>query len=108
MIPSTANVAIPAARPERRMSGSPTRRAKAPPTPAAITSDGTFPTVVELRKSKRYGMVAGFSSSGTDSTPAAHTPTAKKLMCPNESTPELPTNVYSATTIETETSALMK
>ena len=37
-------------------------------------------------------MVAGFSCSGIESTPAAHTPTAKKLMCPNESTPELPTN----------------
>ena len=56
-----------------------------------MRSDGTFPTVVELRKSKRYGIVAGFSASGIESTPAAQTPTAKKLMCPNESTPELPT-----------------
>ena len=91
MIPSTAKVAIPAARPESRISGSPTRSANTPPTAAAISSDGTFPTVVELRKSKRYGIVAGFSASGTESTPAAQTPTAKKLMWPNESTPELPT-----------------
>ena len=91
MIPSTAKVAIPAARPESRMSGRPTRSAKTPPTAAAIRSDGTFPTVVELRKSKRYGIVAGFSASGIESTPAAQTPTAKKLMCPNESTPEFPT-----------------
>ncbi len=91
MIPSTANVAIPAASPESRMSGSPTRSANTPPTTAAMRSDGTFPTVVELRKSKRYGIVAGFSCSGIERTPAAQTPTAKKLMWPNESTPEFPT-----------------
>ncbi len=43
----------------------------------------------------------GFSVIGTESTPAVHAPTETKLMCPNESTPELPTNVYSATTIAT-------
>ena len=32
-------------------------------------------------------MIAGFSSTGIDRTPAAHAPTATKLMCPNESTP---------------------
>ena len=90
-MPRTANVAIPAASPDRRMSGKPTSSAKTPPTAPAIRSEGTFPTVVELRKSKRYGIVAGFSCSGTVRTPAAQTPTAKKLMCPNESTPELPT-----------------
>ena len=52
-MPSTANVAIPAARPESRINGRPTRSAKTPATTAAIRSDGTFPTVVELRKSKR-------------------------------------------------------
>ena len=36
-------------------------------------------------------MNAGFSCSGTESTPAVHTPTATKLMCPKESTPEFPT-----------------
>ena len=108
MISSTAKVAIPAARPERRISGRPTSSAKTPPTSAATRSDGTLPTVVSLRKSKRYGMNAGFSCSGTESTPAAQAPTATKLMCPNESTPELPTKTYSATTIETATSALMK
>ena len=92
MIPSTANVAMPAARPESRMSGSPTTSAKTPPTTAAMRSEGTLPTVLEPRKWKRYGIVAGFSATGTESTPAAHTPTAKKLMCPNERTPELPTN----------------
>ena len=64
---------------------------RTPPTAAAIRSDGTFPTVVELRKSKRYGIVAGFSCSGIERTPAAQTPAAKKLMWPNESTPEFPT-----------------
>jgi len=91
VIPSTANVAMPAARPDSRINGNPTRRAKTPPTAAATRSEGTLPTVVELRKSNRYGIVAGFSASGTESTPAAQTPTAKKLMWPNESTPELPT-----------------
>jgi hypothetical protein len=91
VIPSTAKVAIPAARPESRMSGSPTSSANTPPTASAIRSDGTFPTVLELRKSKRYGIVAGFSCSGMERTPAAHTPTAKKLMWPKESTPEFPT-----------------
>ena len=38
------------------------------------------------------GIVAGFSSLGTERTPAAQAPTATKLMCPNERTPELPTN----------------
>ena len=37
-------------------------------------------------------MIAGFSSTGTESTPAAQAPTATKLMWPNETTPELPTN----------------
>ena len=53
MIPSTAKVAMPAARPESRISGSPTSSANTPPTTAAIASDGTFPTVVELRKWNR-------------------------------------------------------
>ena len=35
-------------------------------------------------------MIAGFSASGTDSTPAVQAPTATKLMCPKERTPELP------------------
>ncbi len=35
-------------------------------------------------------MIAGFSPVGTVSTPAVHAPSATKLMCPNDSTPELP------------------
>ena len=53
-------------------------------------------------------MIAGFSLAGTERTPAVHAPSATKLMWPNETTPELPTKMYSATTIETMTSALMK
>ena len=34
---------------------------------------------------------ADFDSSGIVITPATNAPTATKLMCPNESTPELPT-----------------
>ena len=53
-------------------------------------------------------MIAGFSAAGTDRTPAVQAPSATKLMCPKETTPELPMNAYSATTIATLTSALMK
>jgi hypothetical protein len=52
--------------------------------------------------------VIRFWSSGTVSTPAVQAPTATKLMCPNESTPELPMNTYSATTIATLTSVSRK
>ena len=91
MISSTPKVAIPAASPESRISGRPTISAYAAPTAAAISSDGTLPdAVVSPRKSARFGMIAGFSSTGIDRTPAAHAPTATKLMCPNETTPELP------------------
>ena len=91
MISSTANVAMPAARPESRISGSPATSANTPPTSAASRSDGTFPTVESPRKPKSDGIVAGFSSTGTESTPAVQAPIATKLMCPNERTPELPT-----------------
>ena len=37
-------------------------------------------------------MIAGFSAVGTERTPAVHAPSATKLMCPNDSTPELPMN----------------
>ena len=53
-------------------------------------------------------MIAGFSAAGTDSTPAVQAPIATKLMCPNETTPELPTKTYSPTTIATFTSASVK
>ncbi len=35
-------------------------------------------------------MATSFCSFGTVSTPAVHAPTATKLICPNERTPELP------------------
>ena len=92
MISRTPNVAIPAARPDRRISGRPTTSAYAAPTPAATASEGALPTVVWRRKPARLGMIAGFSATGIERMPAAHAPTATKLMCPNESTPELPMN----------------
>ena len=49
-----------------------------------------------------------FDSSGTVITPAANAPTATKLVCPKEMTPELPTKTWIATTIATLTSALRK
>ena len=57
----------------------------------AVLRDGTFPTVESPRNPKSDGIVAGFSSTGTDSTPAVQAPIATKLMCPNDRTPELPT-----------------
>ena len=63
------------------------RGARTPRRPrAASASDGTLPTVVSREEARtRFGIVAGFSSLGTERTPAAHAPTATKLMCPNES-----------------------
>ena len=42
-------------------------------------------------KGKRDGITPGFTSVGTVISPEANAPTATKLTCPNESTPELPT-----------------
>ena len=83
---------MPAARPESRISASPTTSAKTAPASAASASEDTLPTVRSRRKDARFGMIAGFSDTGTASTPASHAPTATKLMCPNERTPELPMN----------------
>ena len=91
MISSTAKVAIPAARPDSRISGSPTRNANSPPSPAASSSDGTFPIVWSRRSGKSVVSTPFFDSSGTVITPEANAPTATKLIWPNESTPELPT-----------------
>ena len=91
VISSTAKVAIPAARPDRRISGIPTAAASTPPTSAASPSEARLPTVWSRRIGKRSGSTAAFSSSGTVSTPAQNAPTATKLIWPKESTPELPT-----------------
>ena len=39
-----------------------------------------LPTVVSERKPKRFGIVAGFSSTGTERTPAVQEPTATNAM----------------------------
>ena len=91
MISSTAKVAIPAASPDRRISGRPTSSAKTPPTAAASASEATLPIVCSRSSGKSSGSTPVFDSSGTVITPAANAPTATKLICPNESTPELPT-----------------
>ena len=90
MISSTANVAMPAARPESRISGIPTRKAKRPPAAAAITSDQKFPTEWSPITPKTFGRMLDFVSCGIDSSPDAYAPTRKKPICPNEITPELP------------------
>ena len=91
MISSTPKVAMPAARPERRISGSPTRAAKVAPTAAAASSETTFPDSRSASHGKRLGRSALFSSAGIVSTPAVHAPTATNATWPNETTPELPT-----------------
>ena len=91
MISSTANVAIPAASPVRRISGRPTANANRPPSTAASRSEGTSPIVWSRRSGKSVVSTPFFESSGTVITPAANAPTATKLICPNEITPELPT-----------------
>ena len=62
--------------------------------------------------SRRSGNICGrtpvFDSSGIVITPAPNAPTATKLICPKESTPELPTKTQMATTMATETSAFRK
>jgi hypothetical protein len=50
VISRTPKVAIPAARPESRINGSPTANAKIPPTTAASASEATLPTFVVRRK----------------------------------------------------------
>ena len=91
MISSTANVAMPAARPESRISGSPSTSASTPPTSAASASEGIVPSVWSRRIGKSSGSTPDFDSTGIVITPEAKPPTATKLICPNESTPELPT-----------------
>ena len=62
-----------------------------PPTSAARASEGTLPSVWSRRIGKRSGSTPVFDSTGIVITPEAKPPTATKLICPNESTPELPT-----------------
>ena len=99
VIPSRAKVAMPAARPESRINGSPATSAKAPPRPAASASDEALSIVWWARNGNRSVRMFGFVSVGTVISPAEKAPTATKLACPKESTPELPTNTYSATTM---------
>ena len=91
VISRSANVAMPAARPDRRISGRPATKANIPPSAAASTSDQMFPIVWSRSSGKSSVRTPFFDSSGTVMTPAANAPTATKLVCPKERTPELPT-----------------
>ena len=79
MTPSTANVAMPAARPERRISGIPTTSANTPPRTVAKASDATLPTECSPRNENSPGVIVGFNATGTVITPAVKAPTATKL-----------------------------
>ena len=75
MISSTANVAMPAASPERRISGSADEeRERRRPRRAASTSDGTLPIVLSRSNRKRSGSTPVFDSTGIVSTPLANAP----------------------------------
>ena len=50
-----------------------------------------MPSVWSRRIGKSSGSTPDFDSTGIVITPEAKPPTATKLICPNESTPELPT-----------------
>ena len=82
---------IPAARPESRISGIPTTNANTPPSAAARRSEGTLPIEWSRRIGKMVVSTPFFDSTGTVITPAANAPTATKLICPKETTPEIPT-----------------
>ena len=69
VISSTANVAMPAARPESRISGRPSTSASTPPTSAASTSEGTLPSVWSRRIGKSSGSTPDFDSTGIVITP---------------------------------------
>ena len=90
MIPSTANVAIPAGRPESRISAIPTTSAYTSPTAAASASDGTMPTVWSRSSGNRFGTTKLFCCAPSVISPARYAPSATKLMWPKEITPELP------------------
>src|SRR3954468_4153585 len=98
---------MPAGRPERRISGSPTTSAETQPAAAAGASDGTSPTCEWRMTGKRPGTVKAFVFGSIEMSPARYAPAATKLTCPNEITPELPTNTHSATTTLTITSAFV-
>ena len=80
VIPSAANVAIPAASPERRMSGRPTTRAYRAPMPVATTSDQALPSEWSRSTGKTLGRTLCFTSDGSVSSPAAYAPTITKLV----------------------------
>jgi hypothetical protein len=105
VISSTANVAIPADRPESRISATPATKAYTAPIAVASANDETLPTAWSRRRGNASGSVPVFESTGALMIPAAYAPTAAKLSWAKDTTPELPTKTYSATTIATETRA---
>ena len=92
MISSTAKVAMPGGEPGQAHQRQPDHeREERRPRAAASSSDGDVAERVVAQDREQVGQHAGLDSSGIVMTPAANAPTATKLICPNESTPELPT-----------------
>ena len=91
MIPSTANVAIPAASPDSRMSGIPDEQRVHRPDAGGEQERRHVSDRVVPEQREEIRQLARLRVRGAVMTPAANAPTATKLVCPNESTPELPT-----------------
>ena len=86
------NVAMPAGRPERRISGIPAMSANRPPAAAAIASDAAVEVCVWRSTANIDGRIRFFCSTSSVRIPERYAPTATKLIWPNDSTPELPMN----------------
>ncbi len=91
MITSIANVARPAARPLKRISGIANAAATIAATRPPISVAPTLPKLVWAMNPGRSGCRISFCSLGITSSPAVYAPIAAKPMLPNEKTPELPT-----------------
>ncbi len=92
-ITSTANVASPAVRPERRASGT-ARRSATPAEIAPAASDaGSGSRCTPASAPGRSGRTNSFVSGGMTRIAPAYAPIAMKAACPNEKTPERPTNM---------------
>ena len=95
---SSENVAIPAASPLRRMSGIATIRPKPAAMPPPIKSAPMNGNSVFTSHSGWSNGGRLFNSGGIVSSAAVYAPTAMKLMCPKDRTPEFPEKMYRPTT----------
>ena len=98
---------MPALSPLKRISTRPARNENTAPRPTARISDSLLDICVVARNLKRVGMDVWRVAVGLVRSPAANAPTATKLICPNDHTPEFPMNTYNATTMVAVTRMLI-